>query len=65
VEVQELAVVLALAWAVLAAAEVQDEQVLALELGQAVHGPVLVGELEVGDRHAGLEVAAHGALRVR
>ena len=60
VEAQQLAVVLALARAVLAAAEVQHEQVVALQLGQPVHDAVLVGEREVGDGRAGLEVAAHG-----
>ena len=54
-EAQQLAVVLALARAVLAAAEVQDHRVVALQLGQPVHVAVLVGQLEVGDASSGLE----------
>jgi hypothetical protein len=60
VEAQQLAVVHALARAVLAAAEVQDEQVVALQVRQPVQVAVLVAQLEVGDGRAGLEVPAHG-----
>jgi hypothetical protein len=65
VEVEQLAVVLALARAVLAAAEVQDQDVVALELGQPVQLALLVGQLEVGDRCAWLKVLAHADVLIR
>ena len=62
VELDHLALLLALARAVLAAAEHEDEAVVALQVRQAMQVAVLVGQLEVGQGHAGLEVLAHGLL---
>jgi hypothetical protein len=62
VEAQELAVVHALARAVLPAAEVQHERVVALQLGQPLQCAVLVRQQEVGDRRADVQVLAHGGL---
>jgi hypothetical protein len=59
VEAQKLAVVHPLAGAVLAAAEVQHERVVALQFREPVQSAVLVGQHEVGDRRPGLEVLAH------
>jgi hypothetical protein len=59
VEAEQLAVHHPLARAVLAAAQVQHEEVVALEVGQLVHVAVLVGQLEVRDGRADLEVLAH------
>src|SRR4051812_37017918 len=62
VELDHLLLLLALARAVLAAAEHEDQAVVALQLRQAMKVAVLVGQFEVGQGHAGLEVLAHGLL---
>jgi hypothetical protein len=59
VELHELALVLALAGAVLAAAELEHHRVGALELGELVELPSLVRELEVRKDVARLEVLEH------
>jgi hypothetical protein len=64
-ELEHLALVLALARAVLATAEHQHHEVVALEVGEPVRRPVLVGQLEVGQGHARLQVAAHRGLLTR
>jgi hypothetical protein len=50
---------LALARAVLAAAEQQDHRILALELGEPVQVAVLIWQFEVGQSHSGLQLCAH------
>jgi hypothetical protein len=62
VELDHLLLLLALARAVLAAAEHEDEAVVALQVGEAMQVAVLVGQLEVGQGQAGLEVLAHESL---
>ena len=57
VEAHHLALVLALARAMLAAAEQQDQHAVALQLGQPVQLPVLVRELEVRQRLPDLDLA--------
>jgi hypothetical protein len=59
VEPHHLALLPALARAVLAAAEHEDQAVVALQVREPMALAVLVGELEVGQHHAGLEVLAH------
>src|SRR5215216_1720273 len=56
---RSIAMVHPLARAVLAAAEMQNEGVVALQLREPVHVAVLVGQHEVGDRRPRLEVLAH------
>jgi hypothetical protein len=62
VELRHLTLLPALARAVLAAPEHQDEAVVALQVRQAVQVAVLVGQLEVGQGPAGLQVLAHASL---
>ena len=58
-ELEHLALVLALARAVLAAPEHQHHDVVALQLREPVELAVLVGQLEVGQRRTDLHLA-HG-----
>src|SRR5262245_48281894 len=62
IELDHLALMLALAWAVLAAAEQQEHGVAALQLGEAPQCASVVGQLEVRQYCSGYEYLAHGLL---
>jgi hypothetical protein len=51
--------VLTLARAMLAAAEHEDQRVVSLQLGQAVHHAVLVRQLEIRQGHSWLQLVGH------
>ena len=59
-EPEQLLVVLALARAVLAAAELEHHRVVALQLGEPVHDTGVVRQLEVGQHGADGQSVAHG-----